>query len=64
MIEEQKYAPGTILEDQKTKSYWLVLQPMKIGNKMNMIANLFNGEVKHLNWLEEPKEISCLEVMW
>ena len=64
MIKEQRYVPGTILQDQKTMSYWLVLRPTAELGIKGHIANLINGQVRSLDWLDEPKPISHLEVMW
>ena len=67
MTEKQKYRPGTILQDQVTMSYWLVLCPSESSYchvPINTIVNLINGQVRPLEWLEEPKPISHLEVMW
>ena len=64
MTEEQRYVPGTILQDQATMSYWLVLRRSAELGLNGHIANVISGEVRHLCWLDEPKPISHLEVMW
>jgi hypothetical protein len=65
MTKEQKYAPGTILQDSHDNSYWLVLAPNEFYPiKFNSVANLFSGTVVHVDWIVKPKEISHLEIMW
>ena len=65
MTEEQRYAPGTLLQDSHNNSYWLVLAPNEFYPiKFNSVANLFSGTVVHVDWIVEPKPISHLEVMW
>ena len=65
MTEEQRYVPGTILQDQNTMSYWLVLCPSRnCAMKYDLIANLINGQVKTLSFVDEVKPISHLEIMW
>lgn len=64
MSERQKYSPGTILE-YKNKNYYIVLAPNEFRNiPKNTVVGLFSGEIRSLDWLEEPKEITHLEIMW
>ena len=64
-MTKQQYIPGTILQDSESKSYWLVLAPNEFYPiKPNSVANLINGQVQHVSWLREPKQVSHLEVMW
>jgi hypothetical protein len=58
------YTGGILLED-KQKNYWLTIEPNDFYNiKENEVINLFTGRIRHISWLEEPKEITHLEIQW
>lgn len=65
MTEEQRYKPGTIVQDLHDNSYWLVLASNELYPiKFNSVANIFNGTVVHVDRLVEPKQIRHLEILW
>ena len=65
MTEEQKYHPGTLLQDQQTLSYWLVLCPNEFYPiQEGSVANIINGQVKNIGWLHNPKRVQHFEIMW